>query len=106
MIPTVGRIVHYSLDALDVERILKDRAERDLVRGSANLPPKYWGNQPYLGQAYPAVIVVAWGKDETSMANLQVLLDGEDTLWVTSKGQHLDPSTEPDAGHWIAPPRA
>lgn len=48
---------------------------------------------------YPAVIVRAWGDTEQSAVNLQVLLDGCDTYWATSRSQ------VPGQGQWIEPPR-
>lgn len=40
----------------------------------------------------PAVIVKAWGNTETSVANLKVLGDSENNIWVTSAQQGTGPN--------------
>lgn len=78
MIPSPGRIVEYTLSEEDVNRIALNRG----TRAGSNQ-----GNFVSLGDKYPMVIVRCWGSEETSLVNGQVLLDGSDTLWVTSVGQ-------------------
>jgi hypothetical protein len=59
---------------------------------------------------YPLVITRVWSDNpaETTCVNGQVLLDGNDNLWVTSRSQdtvdvdRLEPITP---GRWFAPPR-
>jgi len=70
-VPTIGRIVHYRLDAHDAARITHRRTE-------AGIP----GNAVQPGDTYPLIITRVWGGG--SGVNGQVLLDGPDTLWVTS----------------------
>jgi hypothetical protein len=89
MIPTVGRIVHYTLTEHDVERIITDRLAFDVP-----------GNAVWAGQVFPAMIVRVWGEGEGAACNLQVLLDGEDVLWVTSRTEYKVPS---DHGTWSEP---
>ncbi|MBV6697446.1 hypothetical protein KV557_09950 [Kitasatospora aureofaciens] len=84
--PTIGRIVHYRLAEHDVSQI---RA----------LPTVHL-NPVQAGQVYPAVIVRAWGNRPDSAVNLQVLLDGQAQLWVTSR------TAGDDNGTWLWPPRA
>jgi hypothetical protein len=81
-----GWIVHYTL------------AAHDLLAISARLAdnPHLVGNPPTIGEVYPAVIVRRWGDD---CANLQVLLDGNYTHWVTSRMQG------DGEGQWFEPPR-
>ena len=78
MIPTVGRIVHYTLSAQDAERV-------KFARGVVSA--QQVGNDPEVGQVYPMLIVRCWGTTAESSVNGQVFLDGNDTLWVTSVGQ-------------------
>ena len=91
MIPSIGRIVHYRLNEQDVEQIKRLRmVDQDRQ-----------GNEPKAGQTYPAMIVAVWGvtPSENTSANLQVILDGNDSLWATSRGQGAE------FGQWHEPPR-
>lgn len=89
MIPTLGRIVHYTLSAYDATQINKRRLDFDNYR---RFNPAYTdtgyaahsGNQVAEGDTFPAVIVRVWGDTEQSAVNLQVFLDGTDAFWVTS----------------------
>jgi hypothetical protein len=84
-VPTLGRVVHYRLDESDVARI------RAL--------PTTQVNPVLAGQLCPAVIVRTWGGQPDSLVNLQVLLDGQAQLWVTSRGAGTEDGT------WSWPPR-
>ena len=88
-VPTIGRIVHYTLTEDDVLRVHSNR--------SVNHYPA--SNGASAGQAYPAIIVRTWGDTPDAMVNLQVLLDGPDTLWVTSRDEG------DGAGHYVWPTR-
>lgn len=74
MVPTIGRIVHYTLSDQDVERVNGLRKIRDVT-----------GNTVEPGQVYPLLIVRTWGETSESSVNGQVFLDGDDVLWVTSR---------------------
>lgn len=90
MIPTVGRIVHYRMTEHGAAQIRQRRAASNGI---------LVGNPVNAGDVYPLVITRVWGDTEGSAVNGQVLLDGNDTLWVTS-------ATEGDgAGQWFTPPR-
>lgn len=92
MTPSVGRIVHYRLNTHDVSRIVARRdARADLQQG----------NSTAAGDVFPMVIVRVWGNTPESAVNGQVLLDGYDTLWVTSVTQG-DGETD---GQWSKLPR-
>jgi hypothetical protein len=95
MTPTVGRIVHYALAAWDVESILGHRS----VLAMAAV-----GNMPTVGEICPAVVVRVF---DGGSINLQVQLDGNDTLWATSRTEcaNAHESTVPAPGHWMWPPR-
>lgn len=105
MIPTVGRIVHYRLDANDVAAVKNQRAHSSIETGSGRYPQKH-GNPLAAGDVYPMLITRVWGDTESSCVQGQVFLDGNDTIWKTSvqqQGHTYDPSlTE---GVWFAPPR-
>lgn len=75
MIPTPGLVVEYTLSEQDVHNIKHARG----VRGNGT-----GGNFVTAGDNYPMIITRCWGSSEGSSANGQVILDGNDTLWVTS----------------------
>jgi hypothetical protein len=91
MIPTVGRIVHYTLTANDAAAIKKARADAGFATQH--------GNEPHEGDVLPMLIVRPWGEIEGVSANGQVFLDGNDTFWATSRTEGEGP------GHWSVPPR-
>ncbi len=91
MIPTTGRIVHYALGPSDVDTIKRNRS----VAGTGIA----MGNEPHEGDILPMLIVKPWGDTEGSAVNGQVFLDGNDTLWVTSRSEGTGPFT------WSEPPR-
>lgn len=105
MIPTIGRIVHYTLTSGDAEVINRRRDDADAFR--RNLPGiieagergrtghiEHFGNYVAAGDAFPAVIVRTFGE---TTANLKVLLDGNDDYWATSCAEGHG------FGHWAWP---
>jgi hypothetical protein len=81
MNPTIGRIVHYTLDASDVQRVSNTRQSLAGVIGAPQ------GNFPTVGDVYPMLITRVWDygtPNPDAMVNGQVFLDGNDCLWVTS----------------------
>ena len=86
MTPTIGRIVHYTLNGADVS----------MISGSAS----HSRNPVSAGQVYPAMIVRTWGDTPDSAVNLQVFLDGDGSYWATSR------QCGEGEGHWAWPPRA
>lgn len=83
--PTIGRIVHYTLTQADADAIQKRRTEAVTT-----------ANMTAAEQTYPAIVVRTFGGPA---ANLQVLLDGPDTYWATSRAEG------DGAGFWAWPPR-
>ena len=73
MIPTIGRIVHYTLSVQDAAQI---NQARDSLRGAAN-PARE-------GDVFPMMIVRVWGDRPDSGVQGQVFIDGNFTLWATS----------------------
>lgn len=91
MKPTIGRIVYYTLTEQDANNILAKRAK---VAGDGPAV----GNHAAAGDVYPAMVVRVF--DPTSgTSNLQVMLDGTDTYWATSRKEGAEPGT------WAWPPR-
>lgn len=103
-VPTIGRIVHYRLSEQDAEAINRRRADAARNRqGIADAAAGYVahsGNVAAEGDVYPMIVVRAWGGEADSHVNGQVLLDGNDTLWVTS----VTAGDGPRSFFW--PPRA
>jgi hypothetical protein len=111
---TIGRTVHYTLNAQDAIEInrrrttgreIADRIQSKIVNPQGGSDVVAWpvgaqahiGNNAEAGQVYPAVSVRVWSP---GMANLQVLLDGNDVYWATSRHEGTEPGT------WAWPPRA
>lgn len=88
MTPTLGRIVHYTLNSDDAQKINRRRKDAhfamDMHRTSANGVMVHVGNDVKEGDVYPLIITKVWGTDETSAFNGQLMLDGNDLYWVTS----------------------
>lgn len=82
MKPSIGRIVHYTLNDDDAARI--NAARRDGTRYSHPAGCQvHHGNEVKAGEVFPALIVRC--NDETSTVNLKVELDGNDCHWATSR---------------------
>lgn len=91
MKPTVGRIVHYHPNEA-AAKLLRDRAGGNSV-------------EPF--EPVAAVIVRAWGDQETSAVNLKVLTDGPTDVWISSVTGTVDTALARDTGvsYWTWPPR-
>jgi hypothetical protein len=83
--PTIGRVVHYTLGEGDA-KVINERRDADPNSG----------NRVLAREDYPAVVVRVWSE---TCVNLQVLLDGGDTLWATSRTEGDGPT------YWHWPPR-
>ena len=103
MIPSIGRIVHYTLgkhDAAEINRRREDARVSGIARENTGVVV-HIGNSAREGDVYPLVITRVWADhpEEGTSVNGQVLLDGNDSLWVTSRCQGDGPC------YWHAPPR-
>jgi hypothetical protein len=86
--PTICRIVKYTLSYQDADTINRRRSaashamqdHRDRNDG-VNL---HIGNRVQAGDVYPLIITRVWQSTPDGSVNGQVLLDGNDTHWVTS----------------------
>jgi len=92
---SIGRIVHYVLTEQDV---------RDIERRRVTNPAQSWiegaqrhvGNPVSMGQILPMIVVVLWPNEHGPNydgINGQVLLDGNDSYWVTSIKEGAEPGT-------------
>lgn len=94
MTPTIGRIVLYTLAAIDAQLIENER--RPITRQVATSV----GNDVAAGDVFPAIVVRVFPGSQ--VVNLQVLLDGNDAHWVTLVAEGLTGGQ----GSWHWPPRA
>jgi hypothetical protein len=106
MVPSVGRIVHYKLTQQDADQINKRRKDaRNKNAAGVTLASQelgavvHTGNEVRAADVYPSVITRIWGSTDGSAVNGQVLLDGNDLFWATSR---LEGEGE---GFWSIPPR-
>ena len=97
MQPTIGRIVNYTLSQDDANEINRKRSGRGLRE---RVKPEALGNFAEAGQAFPAIVVRVWPSPGKTQCNLQVLLDGADGAWVTSRIEGTE------RGTWAWPPRS
>lgn len=87
-VPTIGRIVLYTLTDQDADRINKRRNSLSGIGADMTPDSRFeleGGNKAAQGDVFPMIIVKVWGSTPGSAVNGQVFLDGNDTLWVTSK---------------------
>ncbi|WP_457028091.1 hypothetical protein [Kitasatospora sp. P5_F3] len=110
MQPTIGRIVHYTLTDQDAAAINKRRDDfrahqRTIAKAADPGQPgatghmAHVGNHAEAGQTFPAMIARIWDTNPAPGCNLQVVLDGTDTYWATSRHEGTEP------GNWAWPPR-
>lgn len=111
MDPTIGRIVHYRISDDDEAAINRRRTHfhrmRDEMQGEKPGVQVHIGNRVTAGDIVPLVVTRIFANPKEggpALVNGQVLLDGSDSLWVTSAGQGSQPgmwdwpniSAEPD----------
>lgn len=83
MKPSIGRIVHYTISDHDAEMINRRRVAKPHEPGWPAGAVAHSGNSVRAGEIYPLIITRVWNEDPGTI-NGQVLLDGNDSLWVTS----------------------
>lgn len=102
-VPSVGRIVHYRLNEDDAICINRRRehalAHMEEHRVRSNGVQVHAGNHVKAGDTCAMIIVAVWGYTPDSAVNGQVILDGNDCYWVTSRLCGEGPGT------WSWPPR-
>lgn len=105
MTPSIGRIVHYALTEKDVADITRRRDDYKLAERPADGAQAHVGNPVAVNDVVALQITRVW---PNGLVNGQAVLDGTDTLWVTSAAftDHAEEGIlilEP--GTWIWPPR-
>lgn len=103
MIPTIGRLVIYTLTADDATQINRRRTTGKAIadRIANGAQGAQWpigaqahiGNNVAAGDTFPMLIVRVWGTSETSAVNGQVFLDSNDVFWATSRTVGDQPGT-------------
>jgi len=80
-----GQIVQYTLSDQDADQITRRRNDANTTRAYSQTSgfQVHVGNAVREGDVYPLVITRVWDQ-LAGYVNGQVLLDGSDTLWVTS----------------------
>jgi hypothetical protein len=102
--PTTGRIVLYTLTAENAKSINRRRTDgAQIARRMASVPPEWpagaqahVGNPAKEGDVVPLIVVRVWpdeGGPGIPGVNGQAILDGNDTLWVTSAHEGTTPGT-------------
>lgn len=106
MTPTIGRILQYRLSDADAQQIWirRDDAQKnhDVLLATARGTQHHVGNPVSGGLIVPLIVTAVWPNeygDGVPGVNGQALLDGNDSLWVTSAREG------DDAGTWSWPPR-
>lgn len=99
-VPTIGRIVQYTLSSHDADGInwlrggAKNCNAAGVTLGSQNLGAQiHVGNAAAEGDVYPMIITRVWGDQPESAVNGSVFLDGNDLFWVTSVQVGTGPRT-------------
>lgn len=97
---SLGRVVHYRLSEHDATIINRRRPVAAGYEPPAGTQ-RHVGNGVSAGDVFPLVVTRVWSA-EGGTINGQVLLDGNDNLWVTSVSE----ATSPDQTcAWFWPPR-
>jgi hypothetical protein len=109
MKPTIGRIVHYTLTEQNAAEVNRRRTSGKAIADRIAVEKWPLGAQAHIGNAaspgdvVPLTIVRVWPDEYgpgVDGVNGQAMLDGNDTLWVTSAKEGTEPGT------WAWPPRA
>ena len=97
IIPTIGRIVIYTLSADDAAKINKRRDDAKLHmdnhRANSNGVMVHVGEPVYVGQEFPMMIVAVRGARSDSTISGKVELDGSDTFWAPGRQVGTQPGT-------------
>lgn len=110
MVVTIGRTVLYTLTEDNASAINRRRTDGRSIRDRMQADPPTWpegaqahiGNRASAGDVVPLVVVRVWPNefgDGIHGVNGQAMLDGNDTLWITSAREGTEPGT------WAWPPR-
>lgn len=107
IVPTLGRIVYFTLANWQAEQINKRRDDSSRAvhkhAWEADGTQVHVGNSVKEGQIVPAMVVAVWGNTPECAVNLKVMLDGSDDYWVTSTSVEDEqvPHHTPGRYHWM-----
>jgi len=90
---SIGRIVHYRLNADDADQINRRRIGRRPTANDVAWPQgavAHVGNMVHENDVFPMIITRVW---DTDHINGQVFLDGNDLYWATSRKFGDQPGT-------------
>ena len=109
MTPTIGRIVHYALTEKQAQEVNRRRVAQPHLPEWPAGAQAHIGNPVCTGSIVPMIVTAVWpnefGPDRPGI-NGQALLDGGDSLWVTSVAETPPSETpEPQPGCWVWPPK-
>jgi hypothetical protein len=90
MKPTIGIILHYTLNSQDAEMVNRRRVAKPHDPGWPAGAQAHSGNSASAGQVVPVIVTAVW---IDTCVNGQALLDGNDSLWVTSRMEGTEPGT-------------
>jgi|SRR6185295_17620193 len=101
---TTGRTVLYTLSESDAQAINRRRTNGSSIAARMKASPAEWpegaqahiGNSASAGDVVPLVVVRVWPHEfgeGVPGVNGQALLDGNDTLWITSAKEGSEPGT-------------
>jgi hypothetical protein len=101
---TIGRTVLYVLSDEDAKQINRRRTDSGSISDRIKLEKWPLGAQAHIGNPVgagdirPAVAVRVFGEGDKPPVNLQVLLDGNDVYWATSRAE--DAAKTQGTWHW------
>lgn len=101
---SLGRVVHYVLTEDNATQINRRRTNGSSIAARMRAEPAEWpagaqahiGNDVKAGDVFPLIVTRVWSP---GCVNGQVLLDGNDAFWATSRTEGTEP------GSWQWPPR-
>ena len=94
MKPSIGRIVHYRLTEQDA--VVTNRRRARHLTGWPMGTQAHVGNGVVLGELVPLIVTQVWPNEhrlDLDGVNGQCILDGNDSLWVTSVKEGVEPGT-------------
>lgn len=107
--PTMGRIVHYTLDESDCRSIQAQRNgevyDYSSDQHNGRKVHVWIGIPVHPGDVFPAMVVRSRGDYKGENIDLQVFLSGNDIHWCTARYETDDPMGGPQKGRWHWPPR-
>lgn len=101
----IGRIVHYRLGVADATQINRRRGDARFARSAENRDGSqiHFGYDVSAGMIFPMIVTKIDVPDEGAITiNGQVLLDGNDSLWVRNVSETEFESDDPG---WMWPSR-